>query len=115
MVAGRGKCLWWYTSYVNGTMHKEELIELHQIFYDIKEYFESINPDLKFPQYTALKIQPDQINRSKLEHKYAIFILGSELAASMKEFETISSRGIPTRMKELAEKTLKEMESEREH
>jgi hypothetical protein len=33
----------------------------------------------------------------------------------MKEFETISSRGIPTRMKELAEKTLKEMESEREH
>ncbi|MDV0443544.1 UPF0058 family protein [Methanorbis rubei] len=96
-------------------MHKEELIELHQIFFDIKEYFESINPDLKFPQYTALKIQPDQINRSKLEHKYAIFILGSELAASMKEFETISSRGIPTRMKELAEKTLKEMESEREH
>ena len=92
-------------------MHKEELIELHQIFYDIKEYFESINPDLKFPQYTALKIHPDQVNRSKLEHKYAIFILGSELAASMKE----SSRGIPTRMKELAEKTLKEMESEREH
>ena len=48
-------------------MHKEELIELHQIFYDIKEYFESINPDLKFPQYTALKIHPDQVNRSKLE------------------------------------------------
>lgn len=96
-------------------MHKEELIELHQIFFDIKEYFQSINLDLKFSQYTALKIQPDQINRSKLEHKYAIFILGSELAASMKEFETISSRGIPTRMRELAEKTLKEMESEREH
>jgi hypothetical protein len=96
-------------------MHKEELIELHQIFYDIKGYFESTNPDLKFPQYTALNIRPDQINRSKLEHKYAIFILNSELASSMKEFETISSRGIPTRMKELAEKTLKEMESEREH
>ncbi|HJJ88658.1 MAG TPA: UPF0058 family protein [Methanocorpusculum sp.] len=96
-------------------MHKEELIELHKIFYDIKEYLESINPNIKFPQYTALEIQPEQINRSKLEHKYAIFILGSEIAASMKGFETISSRGLSTRMKELAEKTLKEIESEHEH
>ena len=96
-------------------MHKEELIELHQIFYDIKEYFETINPNLKFPQYTAVKILPKQANRSKLEHKYAIFTLGSELASAMKEIETISSRGIPTHMKELAEKTLKEMESELSH
>ena len=96
-------------------MHKEVLIELHQIFYDIKEYFESINPDQKFRQYIVLKIHTDQVNRSKLDHKYALFIFGSELLASMKEFESISSRAIPTRMKELAEKTLKEMESEREH
>jgi len=95
-------------------MHKEELLELHQIFYDIKIYYESLNPDLKFPQYNALKITPDMINRSKLEHKYAIFILGSEIASAMKEIETISSRGIPTRMKELADRTLKEMESEKE-
>ncbi|HJJ62693.1 MAG TPA: UPF0058 family protein, partial [Methanocorpusculum sp.] len=56
-------------------MHKEELLELHQIFYDIKEYYKALNDDLKFPEYTALKITPDQINRSKLEHKYAIFVL----------------------------------------
>ena len=54
------------------------------------------------------------VNRSKLEHKYAIFILGSEIASAMKEIETISSRGIPTRMKELADRTLKEMEAEKE-
>jgi len=30
----------------------------------------------------------------------------------MKEIETISSRGIPARMRDLAERTLKEMESE---
>ncbi|MDO5844435.1 MAG: UPF0058 family protein [Methanocorpusculum sp.] len=96
-------------------MHKEELLELHQIFYDIKEYYQMINPDLKFPKYTELKITPDQINRSKLEHKYAIFILCSEIAASMKEIETISSRGIPDRMRELAERTLKEMDAEHEN
>jgi len=95
-------------------MHKEELLELHQIFFDIKVYYESINPELKFPQYNALKITPDMVNRSKLEHKYAIFILGSEIASAMKEIETISSRGTPVRMKELAERTLKEMESEKE-
>ena len=93
-------------------MHKEELLELHQIFYDIKEYYKALNADLKFPEYTALKITPDQINRSKLEHKYAIFVLGSEIAAAMKEIETISSHGIPARMRDLAERTLKEMESE---
>jgi len=93
-------------------MHKEELLELHQIFYDIKEYYEFINPNLKFPQYTELKITPDQVNRSKLEHKYAIFVLGEELASAMKEIETISSRGIPERMHNLAVHTLKEIEEE---
>ncbi|MDO5846625.1 MAG: UPF0058 family protein [Methanocorpusculum sp.] len=93
-------------------MHKEELLELHQIFFDIKEYYQAINPELKFPEYTALNITPNDINKSKLEHKYAIFILGAEIAAAMKEIETISSRGIPARMHELAEHTLKEMEAE---
>jgi len=93
-------------------MHKEELLELHQIFYDIKEYYEFINPNLKFPQYTELKITPDQVNRSKLEHKYAIFVLGEELASAMKEIETISSRGIPERMHNLAMHTLQEIEEE---
>ena len=96
-------------------MHKEELLELHQIFYDIKEYYQSVNPDLTFPEYTALNIAPDDTNKSKLEHKYAIFILGEELAAVMKNIETISSRGIPQRMHMLAEHTLQEMEAERSH
>lgn len=94
-------------------MHKEELLELHQIFFDIMEYYKTINPELKFEEYKALNITPDMINKSKLEHKYAIFVLGSEIASAMKEIETISSRGIPARMKDLAERTLKEMEAEK--
>ena len=91
-------------------MHKEELITLHQMLSNIKDYFESINPDLKFTQYYSLKTLPSQIHKSKMEHKYAIFILGNEIANAMKDVEFSASGRISSRMKELAEKTLKEME-----
>ena len=58
-------------------MHKEELINLHQMLYDVKLFFEGLNPDLKFPQYNALKITPSQQHKSKMEHKYAIFVPGN--------------------------------------
>ena len=73
-------------------MHKEELITLHQMLFNIKDYFESINPDLKFTQYYSLKIQPNQTHKSKMEHKYAIFVLGNELANAMKDVEFLSIR-----------------------
>jgi len=91
-------------------MHKEELITLHQILVEIKDYFEMMNPDLKFPQYYALKINPSQIHKSKLEHKHAIFVLGQELANAMKDIEFTGSARISARMKELAERTVKELE-----
>lgn len=91
-------------------MHKEELITLHQMLYEIKDYFESTNTDLKFSQYYSLKINPSQLHKSKMEHKYAIFILGNELANAMKEVEFSASGRISARMRELAVKTLKEME-----
>lgn len=92
-------------------MHKEELISLHQILFDLKEYLESVNPDLKFPQYAALKIHPSQHHKSKQEHKYAIFVLGTDLANATRDVEFSSSSRISARMKELADKTLKEMEN----
>lgn len=91
-------------------MHKEELITLHQMLFDIKDYFESSNPDLKFSGYYSLKINPTQLHKSKMEHKYAIFVLGNELANAMKDVEFSASGRISARMKELADKTLKEIE-----
>ncbi|MCQ8893810.1 MAG: UPF0058 family protein [Methanolinea sp.] len=91
-------------------MHKEELITLHQMLYEIKDYFESTNSDLKFSQYYSLKINPSQFHKSKTEHKYAIFVLGNELANAMKDVEFSACGRISARMKELAAKTLKEME-----
>ena len=91
-------------------MHKEELIALHGILTEIKDFFELQNPDLKFSQYYALKIDPSQVHKSKMEHKYAIFVLGTELASAMKDVEFASSSRISARMKELADKTLKDLE-----
>ena len=91
-------------------MHKEELIHLHQMLFEIKDYFESSNTDLKFSQYHSLKINPSQLHKSKMEHKYAIFVLGHELANAMKDVEFSASGRISARMRELAGKTLKEME-----
>ncbi|MFA5253374.1 UPF0058 family protein [Methanoregula sp. UBA64] len=91
-------------------MHKEELISLHKMLYEVKDYFEEVNPDLKFTQYNALKITPSQLHKSKLEHKYAIFVLGNEIANAMKDVDYTSSSRISARMKDLADKTLKEME-----
>jgi hypothetical protein len=91
-------------------MHKEELISLHKMLYEVKDYFEEVNPDLKFSQYDSLKITPSQMHKSKLEHKYAIFVLGNEIANAMKDVDYTSSSRISARMKDLADKTLKEME-----
>jgi hypothetical protein len=46
-----------------------------------------------------------------MEHKYAIFVLGTEIANAMKEVDYSSSSRISARMKELAEKTLKEIDN----
>jgi len=93
-----------------GMMHKEELIQLHQMLYDVKTYLETLNSNLKFTQYLSLKITPSQQHKSKMEHKYAIFVLGTEIANAMKDVDYTSSSRISARMKELADKALKEME-----
>jgi hypothetical protein len=45
-----------------------------------------------------------------MEHKYAIFVLGTEIANAMKDVDYASSSRISARMKELADKALKEMD-----
>ena len=91
-------------------VHKEELIYLHKMLSAVKDYFEEINPELRFTQYTSLKITPSQLHKSKMEHKYAIFVLGTEIANAMKEVDYSSSSRISARMKELADKALKEID-----
>lgn len=91
-------------------MHKEELIALHQFMFSIKENLELENPDASFEQYEALKIHPNQVHKSKMEHKHAIFVLGEEIAEAMKDVEPSASKRIAARMSELARRTEKEID-----
>jgi len=93
-----------------GFMHKEELVSLHAMLAEIKDYYEAMNPDYTFSNYYSLNIRPTHTHKSKMEHKYAIFVLGAELANIMRENDFGGANRISARMKDLAEKTMREME-----
>jgi hypothetical protein len=85
-------------------MHKEELIQLHELMSEVQEYFEDTEGKDVFDEYGELDVGPSDIHQSKSEHKHAIFVLGQEMAESMAE-DDFSDRGrISERMRELAEK-----------
>ncbi|WAI02609.1 UPF0058 family protein [Methanogenium organophilum] len=91
-------------------MHKEELIRLHKIMAEIKDSFEEENSENDFSDYYALKIDPTQVHKSKMEHKHAIFILGQEIAEIMKENEHSAPNRVAARMREMARRTEKEID-----
>jgi len=91
-------------------MHKDELISLHQMLVDIKDYLEKNDPTLDFSTYNDLKITPAQVHKSKMEHKHAVFILGNVIAKGMKEVNQAASGRMSIRMQQLADKALKEIE-----
>ncbi|HWG89650.1 MAG TPA: UPF0058 family protein [Candidatus Thermoplasmatota archaeon] len=63
-------------------MHKDELIQMHTLLCQIKNYVEtqSVGQGELFPEYNKMKVSPIHVHRSKGEHKKAIFVLGKELA-----------------------------------
>mgnify|MGYP002338717093 FL=1 len=85
-------------------MHKEELIQLHELMSEVQDYFEDAEGEDVFDEYEELGVGPVDIHQSKSEHKHAIFVLGKEMAETMAE-DDFSERGrISERMSELAEK-----------
>ena len=86
-------------------MHKDELLELHDELVVIMEYFserETVDEGL-FDPYHELDVDPDDVHKSKSEHKHAVFVLGNALATAMSEDEFSSAGRIGKRMQELAE------------
>jgi len=86
-------------------MHKDELLELHDQMVTIKDYFrslEDVDPEL-FEPYEELDVTPDDVHKSKSEHKHAVFVLGNALATAMSEDEFSDAGRVGKRMKELAE------------
>ncbi|NLL09772.1 MAG: UPF0058 family protein [Methanomicrobiales archaeon] len=91
-------------------MHKEELLSLHNMLMNVREYLQEHSTEADFDEYDALEITPSHTHRSKLEHKYAIFVLGNVIARAMREADNPSASRMADRMHDLAERTLKEIE-----
>ena len=86
-------------------MHKDELLELHEQMVTIKDYFahlEDVDSEL-FDPYGELDVTPDDVHKSKSEHKHAVFVLGNALATAMSEDEFSNAGRLSKRMEELAE------------
>lgn len=63
-------------------MQKEEIIQLHTLFAQIKNELEqqfSSSPTV-FEEYEQLGVLPHHVHKSKDDHKRAVFILGKVLA-----------------------------------
>ena len=81
-------------------MQKEELIQLHMLFVQIKNELEKqLGDGLNgaFKEYENLGVLPHHVHKSKSAHKKAIFTLGKEIAlvysyARFSEMERVSQR-----------------------
>jgi len=86
-------------------MHKDELLELHDQMVTIMEYFRSREgvDDSLFEAYDRIDVSPDDVHKSKSEHKRAVFVLGNALANAMSDDEFSDAGRIGKRMQELAD------------
>ncbi|MEZ5334290.1 MAG: UPF0058 family protein [Methanolobus sp.] len=83
-------------------MHKDELIQLHTLMAQIRKHFEQMGMNTSFGEYDSLSISPLHIHRSKAEHKHAIFVLGTDIAAALSQDDISGMGRTSVRMQELA-------------
>jgi len=86
-------------------MHKDELLELHAKMVSIMEHFDGMEEidSSVFDPYGELDVTPDDVHKSKSEHKHAVFVLGNALANAMSEDEFSPAGRVGKRMEELAD------------
>lgn len=82
-------------------MHKDELIQMHTLLFQIKSYLEQAGtPTENFDEYKRMGVSPIHVHRSKHEHKKAIFVLGKELAGLMAPHEFSNPGRVSNRLSE---------------
>ncbi|MEA2053905.1 MAG: UPF0058 family protein [Candidatus Thermoplasmatota archaeon] len=76
-------------------MQKEEIIQLHTLFAQIKNELErqSLGQNVAFEEYNALGILPHHVHKSKDDHKKAVFILGKGIAQVFSREDKYSGTG----------------------
>ena len=81
-------------------MKKEELVQLHLLLAQLKNYCEENGSGCDFTEYNELGISPLQVHRSKEEHKQALFVLGTELASMTAKIRFSKNKETLERMQE---------------
>lgn len=96
-------------------MYKDEMIHLHQLLVHLMRFFvENGVPKSYFEDYAKLGISPHHIHRTKAEHKYAVFVLASEISKVLSQSNEAVPRSAADRLIELAERCKWEIEKETE-
>ena len=88
-------------------MHKDELIQLHTMLCQLKNWFEQNGSiaNAPFKEYVQYGVWPHHIHKSKLHHKRAVFLLGKELAEAIGSGdEFTATHKVSHRLNELAKK-----------
>ncbi len=87
-------------------MHKDELIQLHTLLAQVKNYVErSQQSSGRFKDYDVFGVSPQHIHKSKQQHKRAVFLLGKNLAESLSGADEFSNaHKVGMRLAELAKK-----------
>lgn len=87
-------------------MHKDELIQMHTLLCQIKNYIEtsSTTGATAFTDYKSMNISPIHVHRSKTEHKRAIFTLGKEIAHYLSQGEENGAMRMSHRLTDMLHK-----------
>ena len=85
-------------------MDKGELIHIHMLLVQIKNYFEKLGIGEGFPKYDSLGVKPTHVHKNKKLHKKAIFILGEELAAILSEDKYSNAALSASKLAKIAER-----------
>ena len=86
-------------------MQKDEIIQLHVLFLNIKEKIERLLHDTTlFDEYVKLGVLPTEVHRTKEEHKKAVLILAKKFALILSEEKNSELQKIALRLEKMLTK-----------
>ena len=88
-------------------MQKDELIQLHVLFLNIKEKLERLlNDATLFDDYQKLGVYPTEIHKTKEQHKIAVLTLAKKFAAIMADEKNSELDKIAIRLAKMIQKDI---------
>ena len=86
-------------------MQKDEIIQLHILFLNIKEKIERLLHDTTlFEEYRKLGILPTEVHRTKEEHKKAVLLLAKKFALILSDEKNSELERIAERLEKMLNK-----------